>query len=314
MKDRGISIACWMAVAALLVSCEEPPDPSLLPVAQIDDQILTRADFQLYLDANLLREGEGDGQEEPSSANESARVLSRLFDNFIDEQALLREAERRGIQVSDEEISAWIPSEAGDTRRADGAGNDPRRVRARRDLAIQKLLGSNARSRATVTPDEIEAYVAQHRESASPERRLVLRSLLVDSDEQARTIHEDLERHRTSFAAAAAAAGGAQNQGQPLEVDLDGLPEPVRAEVSRLSPGEVSAPVRVHGSLFLFQVDAWVAGDGEERLRSQAREELLRAKYAEASRRLLDEVKSAAHVKLMLENLPFRYVAEPAGD
>jgi hypothetical protein len=65
---------------------------------------VTVAELQAYLDANQLQ----DPAAEPTAPGDLARVKSRLFDDFLNGEILLQEAQRRGITVSDEELaSIW---------------------------------------------------------------------------------------------------------------------------------------------------------------------------------------------------------------
>ena len=291
-----------------MAACGAPPDTDRLPVAELDGKILTVSDVKAYFEANLIA---AEGEEAPTPPDLD-RVKSRLFDNFLDEEILLLEAQRQGIQVGDDEVEAYL--RGGTDESESEPPTDERRRMARRDLAIQKLREGYVR-KATLTPDEVDAYLQEHRDALAPERQLLLRSLMLNSEAEAKRIREDLSRHRISFDEAVVASGAAAGQGEPLEVDLDSLPEEVRLAVASLKAGEVAEPVVVQGNVYLFLVKAWVAGAGdrEERLRRRAREELLRAKYEEASRRLLEEIRAKIRPKVDFQNLPFRYVREQEG-
>jgi hypothetical protein len=164
-----------LALIVPLLGCAAPPETGKLPVVELPGRTRTVSELESYLDANLM--SAPDAEDERPSAQDLSEVKSRLFDNFVDEEVLLFEAERQGVEVGDGEVDAYLSNSDGGTGAT--ASLAARREAARRDLAIQKLRESLVRKRASVTPDEVDAYVLQHRADLPPQRRLVLRSLLL---------------------------------------------------------------------------------------------------------------------------------------
>jgi parvulin-like peptidyl-prolyl isomerase len=309
MRRRFAATAAWGLAVLLVIACARPA-PSRSPVvAEIDGTKLTVDDVRAYLDANLLESEDDAGDPEARGEREdpagSDAVRSRLFDDFIDGQVLALEAERRGIQVGDEEVDAYLRAGSGEPARDDAA----RREAAVRELRVQKLRERWVRGEVSVTPDEVDAYLSEHRAAMVPGRRLTLRSLKLADAGAARAMAEQIARKRLTFEQAAAKTGG---EGAPLEVDLSSLPDEVRAAVAGLGAGQVSDPVSVQGAVYLFRVDGWAEGvrDDEETWRRRATDAILRKKYEEASRSLVREVKRGIRVRLDTANLPFRYVPE----
>ncbi len=301
-----ISPASSVLVLAL-TCCVPTNDPGTVPVAQLSGKTLTVADLDAYLEANLLP-GDKGTMEDSEARNDLARVKSRLFDAFLDEEILSFEAARQGIEVADDEVDTYLRNGAED---AAGAPLERRREMARRDIAIQKIREAWVKSRALVTPDEVDAYLVQRGATRAPGRNLVLRSLRLASEEQASRVRTAVAGKQVTFDEAVVSSGAGPGQGEPLEVNLESLPAEVQAAVSRLRPGEVSGPVVVQGSTYLFFVAEWRTGEkDDESLRSRARDHLLQMKYEEASRELVDALRKRIEPKVMLENLPFRYVPE----
>jgi len=291
-----------------LTSCAPAPDPLTVPVAHLPGKTLTVADLDAYLEANLLPY-DGGTVEDSDARRDLARVKSRLFDAFLDEEILYLEAQRQGIEVKDDEVETYL--NAGGEEVAGGSTPERRREMARRDIAIQKIREAWVRSRAQVTPDEVDAYLGERRETITPGRHLVLRSLRLASEEQASRVRAAVAGRHVTFDEAVVTSGAGPGQGEPLEVDLGSLPVEVQAAVSHLKPGEVSGPVVVQGSTYLFFVAEWRAGEqDDESLRGRARDELLRKKYEEASRELVDGLRKRIEPKVQLKNLPFKYVPE----
>lgn len=297
-------------VFSLTSACGSPVPQGARVVAELDGSKVTVAEVQDYLAANLLDTGSA-AMAGPDAVtqdpDERDAVKSRLFDDFIDERVLLLEAQRRGIRVGDDEVEAYL---RGNVAEGEPAPADPkRRETAVRALSVQKLRERWVRDRVSVTPDEVDAYLSERRDAVLPGRRLTLRSLRLTTQIEARRTRARIQRRETSFERAAEAAGG---QGASLEVELANLPPPVRDAVTDLAAGEVSAPVTVQGWVYLFRVDAWLDGvrPDEPTQRRRATDALLRTKYEEASRQLIQEVKRGLRVRIDVASLPFRYVPE----
>lgn len=148
---RGVALAAVLAVPGCASPGDSPPAPAPVPVvATIDGVAVPESAFEDYLKVHFVEEG----LEEPVPQEDTDRVRSRLFDDFIDESVLVLEAERRGVPVDDDEVTAWL-GVVGD---ADPAREAARRAQARREIATQKLLDAwiRAESRTTdaATPAE----------------------------------------------------------------------------------------------------------------------------------------------------------------
>ncbi len=289
--------------------CGAPASPGRLPVAIIDGNPITVADLAAYLAENLA----GVESEEPAAQEDLDRVKSRLFDNLVDEKLLQTEAERRGIQVSDEELASYLDS-GSQALPSTQAADDARREMARLDLTAQKLREQFALSEAHVDPAEVDAYVAQHGDDLKPRPRLTIRSIALGSPALAERVRKEILRRKKSFAQAAAAYGMAPREGEPQQVVLDTLPEDVRAAIGRLRPGQVSVPVMVQGVPHLFYLESRPSTQRVDAkyLRERAAEELFQRKAEAAAGRLLRELKERSRIEIRVENLPFHYVPEAA--
>jgi parvulin-like peptidyl-prolyl isomerase len=283
--------------------------PEEVVVAEFADRKLTAKDLEDYLNANLyLDEGV-----EGIPANDLAILQSRLFDSFVDEALLLHEAEQAGIQVSEEEVDAYMQANAAGEEIDDPKTEAALRDMARRDLTIQKLRGTWVEEAVKITPAEIAAYAEQHREDLEPERSLVLRSLMLASETEAKSVHASIAANKLTFDQAAKTRATNQTAVQPSKVTLDTLPDDVRRAIEGLGAGQLSEPVVVNGRPFLFYVESWVkpAGDVEETIRQRAEAGLRRQKQEDASRSQVDGARQRIPTRVHLDRLPFTYV--PSG-
>jgi parvulin-like peptidyl-prolyl isomerase len=308
VEERAGSRGLWWVVGGLMLlaapACGGLSEPGRKVVAVVDGEEVHLSELEAYFEIHLpsrALDQEGPDRDE---------VLSRLFDRFIDERILLREARRRGFEATDEDVRAYLGAsvEEGEERSQEPVGAG-RLEAVRRTLIVQKLRGAHLRERVRVTPEMVAAHL--ERERVAPARSLVLRSLLVGSPELGRRIRQRIAEGRMSFDDAVARHAAAPGQGVRLETSLDGLPPEVRAAIAGLAPGQVSEAVELHGSTVLFQVVSWKPGEavGEDAIRAQAEEELLRELGRQALEELEAELRAKAHLTIRNRNLPFRYVS-----
>jgi len=274
-------------------------------VATLDGDPVAVAELERYLDGILRFEEDT----EPLQGADLDRVKSRLFDAFIEEEILLREAVRRGVEIADVEIDAYLARPESDEGESD-AITERSRETARKNLTIQKLRGAVVGVDAEAGPEEVEAYLEEHREALEADQQIVLRSLMVGTEANANRVRREILRGEMAFTEAVEVFGLTPDQGQPMEVSLRDLPQEIRDALEGLGSGEISEPVEFQGNVYLFLVDVGPAKVGEERLRALAVSELLRLKSQKASDSFMNHLRAQVAVEIHLENLPFHYVPE----
>ena len=270
MRSGSRGLCRWVgAFLVLLAACHREAPISADVVARIGGRQVPYARFEEFLKKQV---GEGAGALD-------SRVLSRLLDQFLDAELLTRLA--------------------ADAKRP--AGADGQRG------ALDALL---AEAEVPVEPVEAEQYYRTHESELALPERLHLHHILVAAEADARRIARRLAAGE-DFAALArelsldpsAPAGGDQG-----EIALDDLPAFAQA-VTRLSPGEVSEPIRASDGWHLFRLDdrlparrrtfAEVAPEITDRLRRQRGDALLAQRLAEAADKY--------NVVVYAQNLPFDY-------
>jgi parvulin-like peptidyl-prolyl isomerase len=308
MKVPRIRRLAWGILVGALGSagCNDAPPriAPATPVAVLDGNPVALEEFEHYADAILSF----DDELEPLDDEDLGRVRSRLFDAFIEEEILLLEAHRRGIRIEDEDLDAYL---GGVEPGAEGppAAERDRRM-ARRNLMIQKLRGAVVVVDSKVSPEAVDAYMAEHLEELEANRQIVLRSLTVGTESNAAKVRREIRAGKMAFTEAVSVFGVSPEQAQPVEVSLNDLPQSIRNAVKGLESGEISEPVEFQGSIYLFLVDVGPAKLSEERLRRQARDELTRSRSQEASDRFLSRLRSEIAIELYPEALPFEYIPE----
>jgi hypothetical protein len=305
-----------LALAGCAGSPGTEPPPAGDAVASIGEVSLTRAQLEAYLALNFPGgDLEGDevagGDAEPAPDPNRDTVLSRLFDNFVEERLLLVEAQRDGIEVTEEEVDRYLGSvpEGGDPEAAE-ADADLRDI-VRDALIVQKFRESVTRSQVIVTDREVETHLARTRGDVTAEGMMVVRTLMLESMKQADRVRRDIRRGRTTFAEAAVKYGP-PGHGMPLELAPGDLPEEFQQALQKMKPGWVSSPIEVQGEAYLIKLDSRTGLREEEldELRRQAREELTGARSRQILEELIDELSRESGLEIHAANLPFRYVPE----
>ena len=303
MRRVGLVLALTLGAA----DCSRSRAPEEVVVARIDGEEVTLDAFQAWMETALP--GSATAGEPARGPGEEAEVQSRLFDQFLDEMLLAREAERRGVAVGDDEVrQALGPAEAGSS----GDWAERRRAQARIHLAVQKLQAAFLRAEVRVEPAALDAWVARARSTRVPPAGVTLRGLKVASPEEGASLAASIRAGRTTFEEAARAA---DPDGAPaLRVSRAGLPAFVLQALDRIQPGEVTAPVAIQDGVYLFQlVERHEVGTVDEAaLREEGLRTLEREDAARRQRMLLDVLRNRSRVERKTDRLPFAYV-EPGG-
>jgi parvulin-like peptidyl-prolyl isomerase len=259
-----------LALTFALAACHRDVPVSADVAARVAGQAVPYARFEEYLRRQV---GEGAGALD-------SRVLSRLFDQFLDAELLTRLAV--------------------DQKRIPPTGNERQ--------AVDALL---AEADAPVSPAAVEAYYRAHAGDFQLGERVRLHHILVAAAGEATRAKGRLDGGE-DFAAVArevsldpsAPVGGDQG-----EIALEDLPVPFAQQVARLAPGEVGDPIQASDGWHLFRLDQRldarqrpfdeVAGEITERLHRQRGDALLAQRLSEAADRY--------NVVVYAQNLPFDY-------
>lgn len=278
MRGRR-SLPALAAALVLAAACRpgKPPAPDV--VARIGETEVHYSEFESYLARTA-----GDGESVLAS-----EVLSQIFDQFLDEELLVRLAVDRGLT------------------RASGAGSAGARRRA-----IDELLRSDLK--AQPGEPEIAAYYQAHRDEFARPERVRLRQILTEDRAAAEKALRELAAgadfgaiaDRLSRDPGSASGGTGGYQG---ELSRQDLPPAFADIIFALQPGEVSRLVPADYGFHIFQVIsrspsevvplAAARAEIAERLREQRADRLLAELVRDARRRY--------NVELYERNLPFEY-------
>ncbi len=266
----GWGVRASILFTLLLAACTPPPTPSDA-MARVGDETIPVAEFETYLERNL-----GEEAQDLSSA-----VRSRLLDQFLEEELLLRLAEDQGLTLD------------GGSRR----------------LAVDRLLRSV--EQADPTPGDVAAYYQEHREEFRRPERVRLRQILLEDRGTAERVHRELEEGADFVAVARRASRepGGDRGGYQGELAREDLPPSLADVIFELGPGEVSEVVEADYGYHVFQVMEHLPPEVLP-LRAVA-DEIRRRLQADVTDRslenLVEEARSRYSVEVYERNLPFDY-------
>ncbi len=305
----------WTAAGLVLAlaGCGEPlaDDPVIL---EIGDRAITHSQFEGYV-ASLV-----DDQAPFAEGELKAELLSQ----FIDEQLLLMAAGAKGIQVDPSEVETLaqqVESVADGRETASSDDVEARRAKTRMDfkshLLVRKFIGEQVLKDLEVAETDIASYYERHREFYRRPEAVDVSQILVDSEEEAAEIMEELKKKPSRFEELAqerSTGPEAARNGHLGTYRKGELPPSFEKEVFALRKGRLSDVVRTDFGFHIFRVnEIRRSRDLElEEVTDAIRVELLRQKSDEAMALYLEELRRQYPVRVYGDRLDFPYTERGA--
>ncbi|MBI4162011.1 MAG: peptidyl-prolyl cis-trans isomerase [Acidobacteria bacterium] len=301
---HGLSAAVLAGFVGCAGETGEPPEAAAgTPIAWIGERALTDRSFRAYLVSQFGSEEDIQGGDE---------LLSRLLDQFLDEQILLGQAEEAGLGVEAEEVERFL--EAASPRiEAGEPGEREEFVRqVRGTLLTRKWKDRILAERVQVAPAEVEEYFRSHPERFHRPGVVHLRQILVDDRDQAERIRRQLGADPARFQDVAEIHSVAPDKGLTSSHEEADLPVEIREAVTRLQPGEITDVLQDSQGYHIFQLVDREQEQGADlaAVRGAIEATLFREKSERALREHLGESRSRIAVRVDAASLPFRYVEE----
>jgi peptidyl-prolyl cis-trans isomerase C len=274
-----ISAGTALAALLLLAACRpgKPPAPDV--VARIGETEVHYSEFEGYLARTA-----GDGENVLASD-----VLSQLFDQFLDEELLVRRAADRGLV---KESLAGKDAGPGARRRA-----------------IDELLRADVTAQPS-DPEIAAYYVAHHDEFARPER-VRLRQILTEDRATAEKALRELAAGADfgRLADRLSRDPGAKSGGYQGELSRQDLPPAFADLIFALQPGQVSRLVPADYGFHIFQVVSRAPAEVVplDVARAEIAEHLREQKADQVLTELVQDARRRYNVQLYERNLPFEY-------
>ena len=277
-------------------------------VATVGGEPISMKAFERYLADNS-------GESEDEEAEQTNAIRSRLLDQMIEEQLLMRQAKGLGVTVSETEVDDYLAQlgvSEGEAEVTGGEGKEAFRDKVRQGLILQKVKDKAVMSKVEVTPGEVEDYLKKQPEAARVPRSVVLRQILIDDKSLAERLAAQLAKEPARFEALARENSVAPDKGQARAYTEEQLPVELREALFQLEPGRASAVLENSGRYLIFQLvrkmEPMEADLSEVKHRLQL--ELFRKKGEQALERYIADLKNDTEVHVNRAVLPFEYSGE----
>lgn len=285
-----------------------PPAMEPQVVVTVGGSAIPYGAFERYLADNSA-------QDEGTMDEQADTIKSRLLDQFIEEQLLVRAAGRFKVTVSDAEVDQYMQAlgvSQGEAEVAGPEGKEAFRDKLRQSILIQKVKDEAVLSKVEITPGEIEDYFNKHPDQYRQPRAVVLRQILVDDKALAERLAADLSKDPSRFEAVARDNSVSPDRGQARTYTEEELPVELREPLFALQPGQVSPPLEQAQRWRIFQLvrkSEAQAGDLAG-VRRRIQLELFQAKSDQALDQFIADLKKESDIRVNRTILPFDYLGE----
>ncbi len=313
-------LALAVSFSMLLASCRSSPragatqeieDPSPV-IVEINGSPEHLAAFERFVKARL-------SDFYPQSAQnqtDSDQLRSRLFDEFVQRQIIVREAQHQGINTTDEEIQRAVEDQHRQTS-GEGTGQQPPALASQErveeikcDLLTIKYYKNAVLSEVRVTPEEIEGYYKQNEARYRQQNGFYVREIRVATAEEAAEVHRQLLRKPGDFATLArehsqaptAASGGL------MHYATQQLPPVLEQAITPLKVGGMSGVIKSNYGFHIFKLEERDTPQPLEKVRQQIEEDLLRGKNQALIDSFNERALAGAQIKVYHDRLGFTYV------
>ena len=290
---------------------EEGPQFQILDPQKKDSLILSVGETQ-YLNADFYSYLENAAGEDLSELGEVA--LSRIYDDFVEENILLDAARASDITLTEEEKADYF------LKLRHGSSDDPREEpydsQQRNDLIDRLLIEKYSLSLVSdvaVTDEEIMAYYEEHKRDFLRSERVKVSQILLSSEDQAVALYEELKSADEALfkrnAREKSMGVEAERDGEMGVFELGQLPFEMEKVVFSLRESEVSRVVESAYGFHIFRLDKRY----EAQLQSAAdagpsiRSILIGVKVKDFLSDHVNDLKNMTDWKSYNENLSFPY-------
>jgi peptidyl-prolyl cis-trans isomerase C len=305
--SRRLAASCALATLALADCRRRPPeDPRTAPVAWVNGQTVSRADFERELARSL---------EVPDGANApSPEQLSTLrhtvLQGQMDRLLLLQDAKARGITIPDAEIEQrvarlradWPPAEFEALLAQRQQTLDELRADAVAQLTQERVFHEVVYPRVAVTEEEIRAEVEAHPERSQEPEQVHAAQIVVKELDQAKEIRTQL-RNGAKFADLArerSLSADAKDGGDLGWFRRGVMPEAFDQVAFSLGVGQISEVVPTDYGFHIFKVLEKRPARKKDlgQVRAEVEQRLLRAKREQAQTDFVAQLRSRATIRI----------------
>ncbi len=307
--QRPVAAAVLVVILAVILSgCDRKgesasshQDPDV--VLRVNGRKVTIEQYRAAL-KRLLPEGT------TNIGPEELKALKRnLIEQLIEEELILREAERLGIKVSDSEVRAEVRTiKRGYAKKAFNDaivaryGNMEKwRDEIRKKLLIRKVVDRVINSRIKGSEEEAKAYYEENIDDYVVPEQVRARMILVKTEDEAREVLKRLKKEDfAKVAREVSISPEAQNGGDLGFFSRGEMPKEFEDVVFKLKKGQISGIVQTPYGYHIFKVEERKKGRKLrfEDVKERIMEKLKREKADMEFRKWMLELKKTAKIEV----------------
>ena len=283
-----------------------PEDPSAAPVAWVNGQVLTRAEFEREL-ARSLELPDGSTAPTPDQLGALRRTVLQAG---LDRLLFVQEAAKRGVEIPPAEVEQrlqrmradWPPEEFEALLAQRHQTLDELRAELRAQLVQEKLFHELVYPRVAVTEEEIRAELDAHPELLQEPEQVHAAQIVVKELDQAKEIRAKL-REGAKFADLArerSLSADAKDGGDLGWFPRGVMPPQFDAVAFSLGPGQISDVVTTDYGFHIFKLIERRPARKKDlaSVRAEVERQLLRAKQEQAQTDFVTQLRSKEDIRI----------------
>ena len=331
MRVAGFSLAVLLLFNSYSFSADTQADQNRI-LAIVNDEVITEAELHRALVPTYLQMQASLGPEELSKQMNDLK--QQVLQELIDERLMLQEAKTpravevaKGkvgtppvITVSEEEVEGLLKDTKGrfetpldfeEALHQQGITIDELRSRFRDQIAIQKLIGREVRSRLAVSPAEVTAYFQAHQADFITPPAVQVAAILIrpkdDGDvtrayDQAQDLRRQLDKGADFYDLAKRYSDGfnAKMGGRIGLLEKGKNRKEIDRVLFDLKPGQVSPVVRTPAGFQIFLVESTRPASQADLNEAQKliQDRLLQEKGATRYREWISKLRSESYISI----------------
>jgi peptidyl-prolyl cis-trans isomerase C len=266
--------------------------------------------------------------QEVQTPSDYDQTRSQLLDRFILRQLIVREAQEKEVEPTDDEIRQAMEAQHKQTSASNSAVNSDspdqnlstleggdRRVEIYYDLVMLKFYEQEVKGDVKVTPEEIESHYNSNLNRYQGKNGFYVREIRVREQGEAVRLHRQALAKPRDFAVLAkeySEAPTAENGGL-IYFETQQLPQVMEQAITSLKVGAISNVVQSSYGFHIFKLEQRAEPLPFEKVRKEIAEKLL----SEKSRELIDKFNkravAGAKIEIYRDRLGFNYNGSLAG-
>ncbi len=280
-------------------------------IAEINGAPEHSAAFERFIKSHLSDFYSQTAQSQPGGSDDAR---SRLFDEFIKRQVIVREAMKRGLSASPDEISHVVQAQrqqsSNETSPQETATltSGERAEEIASELLTIKYYQQEALKDVKVAPEDVQKYYEQNK-AKYQKNGFYVREIRVATKAEAEEMHQKVLAKPADFATVAREHSKAPNAGSGglMYYEVGQLPDVLEQEVMPLKVGGTSRVVQSSYGFHIFRLEKRAEPLPFDKLKRQIEDELLRRQNQNRIDAFTERALASARIKIYYDRLGFNY-------